>query len=68
MVILRSPGDEARPEQSEGTHEILHFVQDDTLCQILRYAQNDREKHFSSGVLISDIDFFNDNPPILTLP
>ena len=26
---------EACPEQSEGTHEILHFVQDDTLCQIL---------------------------------
>jgi len=23
------------PEQSEGTHEILHFVQDDTSCQIL---------------------------------
>jgi len=26
---------EACPEQSEGTHEILHFVQDDTSCQIL---------------------------------
>jgi hypothetical protein len=33
---------EACPEHGEGTYEILHFVQDDTLCQILRLApQND---------------------------
>jgi hypothetical protein len=38
---------EACPEHSEGTHEILHFVQDDTLCQILRLTpQNDITIHF----------------------
>jgi hypothetical protein len=34
---------EACPEHSEGTHEILHFVQDETLYQILRLTrQNDK--------------------------
>src|SRR4030042_2783671 len=28
--------------KSEGTLEILHCVQDDTLCQILHFVQNDR--------------------------
>jgi len=39
----------ACPEPNEGTHEILHCVQDDTLCQILRGVYPERSEWAQNG-------------------
>jgi hypothetical protein len=67
---------EACPEQSEGTSEILHFVQDDTLCQILhgvypepknetlRFAQGDKWRRVQNdkhGISFEGIRFLSPN-------
>jgi len=58
---------EACTERSEVTQQILHFVQDDTSCQILRLKpQNDiatqsqsGERGRMRGICINSLRFFN---------